>query len=130
MELPIQSLVGTSMESLVEQQLRRDSMVSLLKSEEIGPLVRVGPNHLLTDDPDTTIKLLAARSPYVRGGWYDSLRLDPHRPNLVAESDPQKHNALRHQMSAGVSSFRELTEFSAQQRAVRRQGRSRNGGYH
>lgn len=95
------------MECVVERQLGKHCMANLLKLEEIGPLVRIGPNHLLTDDPDTTIKLLAARSPYVRGRWYDSLRLDPHRPNLVAENDPQKHNALRHQMSAGVSRIRD-----------------------
>ena len=106
MELPIQPFAKISMESVIVGQLGRHCMASLLKLE-IGPLVRIGPSHLLTDDPDTTIKLLAARSPYVRGRWYDSLRLDPHRPNLVAENDPQKHNALRHQMSAGVSRIRE-----------------------
>ncbi|KAL8725213.1 MAG: hypothetical protein Q9166_007495 [cf. Caloplaca sp. 2 TL-2023] len=81
-------------------------------NDRYGPLARIGPNQLLTDDPETTINILASRSPYVRGRWYDSLRLDPHRPNLVAETHPSKHNALRHQMSAGYSG-RDIPEMEA-----------------
>ena len=67
-----------------------------------GGLARIGPNHLLTNDPNTAQKILGARSHYVRGPWYDSLRLDPHRSNLVTERNTRQHNKLRHQMSAGV----------------------------
>lgn len=77
-------------------------MMKLNTEFHIGPIVRIGPNHLLTDDPELTHRILAARSPYVRGRWYDSLRLDPHRPNLVAERPCDKHNLLRRQMAAGV----------------------------
>ena len=42
----------------------------------------------------------------MRGKWYNSLRLDPHRPNLVAENKVDEHNILRHQMAAGVGIFR------------------------
>ncbi|MCJ1404234.1 hypothetical protein MMC11_007459 [Xylographa trunciseda] len=66
-----------------------------------GALARIGPNHLLTSDAVTTQRILAARSRYTRSAWYDSLRLDPHRSNLVTERDTRKHNVLRHQMSKG-----------------------------
>lgn len=68
-----------------------------------GPLARIGPNHLLTDDPDVTRRILSARSPYLRAPWFDSIRIDPHIPNIVSERDPEKHNRLRARLAAGVS---------------------------
>jgi len=69
----------------------------------VGPLARIGPNHLLLSDPEAIRKMLAARSLYTRGPWYDSLRIDPHRANLITERDEKKHRVLRQQMAAGVS---------------------------
>lgn len=77
-----------------------------------GPLARIGPNHLLTSDPETTRRILASRSSYVRGPWYDALKLDPHRANLVTERNTRKHNKLRHQMSQGVWRFYDPRWFS------------------
>ena len=68
-----------------------------------GPIARIGPNHLLTDDPELTRRVLAARSHYTRGPWFDAIRIDPHVPNIVSERDPGKHNHLRYQMSAGYA---------------------------
>lgn len=68
-----------------------------------GPLARIGPNHLLLSDPDSIRSILAARSRYTRGPWYDALRIHPHRANLITERDERKHQKLRHQMAAGVS---------------------------
>jgi hypothetical protein len=70
---------------------------------DIGPLARIGPNHLLLSDPESIRRILAARSSYTRGPWYDALRIDPHRANLITERDERKHRVLRHQMAAGVS---------------------------
>ncbi|KAL8921608.1 MAG: hypothetical protein Q9172_003933 [Xanthocarpia lactea] len=70
-------------------------------NKQYGSLARIGPNHLLTSDPVTTQKILAVRSKYTRGPWYDSLRIDPHRTNLVTERDTRKHSTLRHQLSPG-----------------------------
>ncbi|TVY51209.1 Cytochrome P450 monooxygenase gsfF [Lachnellula cervina] len=69
----------------------------------VGPLARIGPNHLLLSDPDAIRKMLAARSLYTRGPWYDSLRIDPHRANLITERDEKKHRVLRQQMAAGYA---------------------------
>lgn len=69
----------------------------------LGPLARVGPNHLMTSDPEIFRHVLGARSTYERGGWFDCLRIDPHQPDLIIERDRTTHNALRAQMAAGVS---------------------------
>ncbi|KAF8848799.1 pisatin demethylase [Acephala macrosclerotiorum] len=71
--------------------------------EIYGPLVRVGPNELITGDPDILRKILAIRSPYRRSDWYDSLRLDPTHNNILSERNDEKHNVLRAKMAAGYS---------------------------
>lgn len=80
----------------------RSVAVVLIEWVNTGPLARIGPNHLLTSDPITTQKILGVRSKYTRGPWYDSLRIDPHRTNLVTERDSRRHNDLRQRLSFGV----------------------------
>ncbi|KAH8669654.1 cytochrome P450 oxidoreductase [Tricladium varicosporioides] len=72
-------------------------------NKKYGPLARIGPNHLLTSSPTFVRKILAARSGYTRGPWFDSIRIDPLVPNIVSERSPKRHNRLRHQMSAGYA---------------------------
>lgn len=57
----------------------------------------------MTNDQETFRHILDARSAYERGGWFDCLRLDPQRPNLITERNRTTHNALRAKMAAGVS---------------------------
>ena len=70
-----------------------------------GSLARIGPNHLMTSDPDLIRRILAARSGYSRGPWFDSLRIDPQVSNIVAERDEKKHNRLKFKLAAGVGTL-------------------------
>ncbi|KAF2634891.1 cytochrome P450 oxidoreductase [Massarina eburnea CBS 473.64] len=72
-------------------------------NKRYGPLARIGPNNLITDDPEVARSILAARSHYTRGPWFDSIRIDPHVANIVSERHTGKHNHLRHQMRAGYT---------------------------
>ncbi|KAL1641284.1 hypothetical protein SLS58_006186 [Diplodia intermedia] len=72
-------------------------------SKKYGSMARIGPNHLLTTDPDFVRRILSAHSHYTRGPWYDSMRIDPHVPNIVSERGVAKHHKLRYQMSAGYA---------------------------
>jgi hypothetical protein len=72
-------------------------------NKNYGPVARIGPNNLVTDDPEFTRRILAARSHYTRGPWFDSIKINPHVPNIVSERHPGKHNHLRYQMSAGYA---------------------------
>lgn len=67
-----------------------------------GSLARVGPNDLVTDDPDILRRMMAVRSPYTRGPWYDAMRFDPMKDNLLSMRDEEAHTALRNKMAAGV----------------------------
>jgi hypothetical protein len=68
-----------------------------------GSLVRVGPNELITDDPDILRRMMAARSPYTRGPWYEAFRVDPSRDNVLTLRDDHLHNARRAKILPGVS---------------------------
>ncbi|KAH7088266.1 cytochrome P450 [Paraphoma chrysanthemicola] len=68
-----------------------------------GPLVRIAPNTVLISDPDTIRLVLAPNSGYLRGPWFDSLRLCPHKTNVVSERDAKKHQHLRLLLAAGTS---------------------------
>lgn len=38
--------------------------------EEHGPLVRIGPTEVMTDDPEILRSMSAVRSPFTRADWY------------------------------------------------------------
>ncbi|ETS74965.1 hypothetical protein PFICI_13449 [Pestalotiopsis fici W106-1] len=60
-----------------------------------GRMARIGPNHVVTDDPSITRRVLAARSGYSRSSAFDSLRMDPEISNIVSEKDGKKHSSTR-----------------------------------
>lgn len=66
-------------------------------------MVRIGPNHLVTNDPEVLRKMSAVRSPYRRSIWYEGMRLEPDYSHAIAERDEDRHNDLRSKMAAGVS---------------------------
>ena len=67
-----------------------------------GPLARVGPNDLVTCDPDILRRVWAVRSPYRRGEFYDAMKFNPTRDNLLSLRSDTAHNVLRAKMAAGV----------------------------
>ncbi|RDW80147.1 hypothetical protein BP6252_04785 [Coleophoma cylindrospora] len=71
--------------------------------EKYGSIVRIGPNELMTSDPDVLRRMLNTKSPYRRSNWYDALRIDPSHDNVLSERDNEKHNVLRSKMAAGYS---------------------------
>lgn len=72
-------------------------------NKKYGSVARVGPNHLITDDPELTRRILAVGTKWRRGPWFDAIRIDPRVTNIVSERDPSIHNAMRHRMSAGYA---------------------------
>ncbi|KAI0203486.1 cytochrome P450 [Astrocystis sublimbata] len=67
-------------------------------AEKYGPLARIGPNELLSTDPDVLRMMSAARSPYTKGLFYGSGRLTPGEDNIVSLRDNKAHKALRAKM--------------------------------
>jgi len=66
-------------------------------------LIRVGPNELVTCDPEIGRHMSATRLNHHKGQWYASLKVDPYVDNIFSETNPDKHDTLRGWMSAAVS---------------------------
>ncbi|KAK1656522.1 cytochrome P450, partial [Colletotrichum godetiae] len=49
--------------------------------QKYGSLVRIGPNDLVTSDPDLMKRMLGVRTKYTRSDWYNAMRLDPRHDN-------------------------------------------------
>jgi hypothetical protein len=82
-------------------------MVSSLNARDqrlasTGSRARIGPNDPVTNDPDILRRMLAVRSLYTRGLWYDAIRFDPARDNLLSMRDEDAYTSLRSKMAAGV----------------------------
>ncbi|PSN69465.1 cytochrome P450 [Corynespora cassiicola Philippines] len=72
-------------------------------NDKYGSLARVGPNELVTNDPDVMRRMMAVRSAYTRGHWYNAMKFDPSRDNLFSMRDEVAHTRLRAKMAAGYS---------------------------
>lgn len=57
----------------------------------------------MTDDPEFIKRQWAVRSKYQKSEWYDAIRFDPSRDNIISMRDDELHNVLRAKMAAGVS---------------------------
>ncbi|EWG49992.1 hypothetical protein FVEG_09330 [Fusarium verticillioides 7600] len=66
-----------------------------------GSIARVGPNDLLTDDPELIRHILNVRTEYRLSDWYDGMRFDPGNNNILPWRDEDEHFKLRSKMSAG-----------------------------
>ncbi|KAK7454239.1 hypothetical protein Landi51_03359 [Colletotrichum acutatum] len=80
------------------------------KSTYKGSLARIGPNDLLNDDPALMRRMLGVRSEYRRSDWYDGMRFNPSRDNVLSCRDEDGHAKLRSKMAAGYSG-REVQAF-------------------
>lgn len=70
---------------------------------QYGSLVRIGPNHLLTNDAEIIRRMNAPRSPYRRSKWYTTFRFKPRADNIITVISEEKHEDLRKKMAAGYS---------------------------
>lgn len=76
---------------------------TLLTLPPTGHVARIGPNLVVVDDPEAIKRMWAVRSTYKKSSWYDAVRFDPSRDNIISLRDDNQHNALRAKMAAGVS---------------------------
>lgn len=75
----------------------------------MGPLVRIGPNEVLSTDPVVLRNMSAVRSTYTKGDFYSSGRIVPDVDNVVSERNEAKHKFMRAKMAPGVSHSKHRT---------------------
>lgn len=88
---------------IVKQLLKARTAPALLGLQEHGRLVRVGPNYLLTDDPETLRQISTARSQYNRDEWWVSLSLTPGSSNLATILEAEPHDKVKAKMAAAYA---------------------------
>jgi len=72
-------------------------------SAKYGSLARIGPNELLTNDPELIRKMNAPRSGYKRPDKYIGARLEPGKDHIISVRDDFHHSELRRKMASGYS---------------------------
>lgn len=60
-----------------------------------GPLVRIGPNEVLADDPNVLRTISSAHSNYARSDWYQTGRFNPYHDNLFTILEPNAHKKAK-----------------------------------
>ncbi|KAH8160376.1 hypothetical protein CIB48_g7870 [Xylaria polymorpha] len=71
--------------------------------EKYGSLVRIGPNEVSTDDPETIRRISNAKSAYPRSDWYDGARFHPDTDAMFTMTDPIRHDKYKAKTSHGYS---------------------------
>lgn len=72
-------------------------------NDKYGPLARIGPNDVLTCDPDVPRRMGSTRLKpvYGRSSWYDAMSLDPYHDTLFSIKDTHAHDKLKAKLSFG-----------------------------
>ncbi|KID94024.1 benzoate 4-monooxygenase cytochrome P450, partial [Metarhizium majus ARSEF 297] len=71
--------------------------------QKYGPVARVGPNDVVTSDARLAMHMLGARSQYTRSSWYNGLRFEPSKNNIISMRDDALHAVIRSKMAGGYS---------------------------
>lgn len=66
-------------------------------------LVRVGPNELITGDPDIIRRINKERSGYNRGSWYTGGRINPYYDNMFSQQQPAAHTKYKSRVAHGYT---------------------------
>ncbi|KAI8183956.1 hypothetical protein K4K54_009898 [Colletotrichum sp. SAR 10_86] len=72
-------------------------------NREHGSLVCIGPNDLVTDDPDMFRRMNGARSTYNRSSWYNAAKFNPHEEAMFSIRDIRKHDRMKAQVAGAYS---------------------------
>lgn len=77
----------------VVSKQQRDAQVAA--HEKYGDVVRIGPDLLLTSDPDIIRHMNSPGSKWRRSGWYGAMRMDPRADSVFSTRDEKLHADLR-----------------------------------
>ncbi|KAK8137102.1 hypothetical protein PG984_005042 [Apiospora sp. TS-2023a] len=73
------------------------------REDDEAPLLRIGPNELITNDPDIVRRVSAARSGYDRDPWYTAGRFNPYHDNMFTVLTATGHARFRSRTSHAYS---------------------------
>ncbi|KAF4461893.1 pisatin demethylase, partial [Fusarium albosuccineum] len=65
--------------------------------------VRVGPNELITDDPEVLREVSGTKSAYAKTEWYKGNRFNPYHDPMFLITDPAEHDRAKAKLSPAYS---------------------------
>jgi hypothetical protein len=65
--------------------------------------IRIGPNELITSDPEVIRRMSAARSRYTRSSWYRLNTIDRYEDSMFSTLDTAAHDRLKAQTAPGYA---------------------------
>ncbi|KAI1387746.1 cytochrome P450 [Hypoxylon trugodes] len=68
-----------------------------------GSLFRIGPDIILTDDPELMKRMSSAKSKYWKSEWYSGSRFNPYHPSMFTIPSPSIHDELKAKVIPGYS---------------------------
>ncbi|KAJ2987678.1 hypothetical protein NUW58_g4373 [Xylaria curta] len=68
-----------------------------------GSVLRTGPADVAIFDPETLMRINSARSPYTRGMWYRSARVDYRADSVLTELDIGAHGKRKSKLASAFS---------------------------
>lgn len=71
--------------------------------EKYGEPIRIAPDYIVFNDVETAKRIYAVRSPFVKGRWYDAVRLGAERDNVMTLMDEKEHAEKRLKLMPGYS---------------------------
>jgi len=75
----------------------------LVDIRKYGPVVRIGPNSVLTDDTAALRRISGPRSEYGRDKWWRGLNMDPRQDNMLTTMDTATHDRLKAKTANGYN---------------------------
>ncbi|XXH03391.1 hypothetical protein Hte_009792 [Hypoxylon texense] len=75
-----------------------------------GKIARVGPNSVLTADPDVLRRIGSARTKYTKDEWYGVIGFSPYHSTMVTMLDNPSHDRIKAKTSSGYNG-REIPDF-------------------
>ncbi|KAI4595405.1 hypothetical protein KJ359_006750 [Pestalotiopsis sp. 9143b] len=87
-------------------------------TKKYGPLIRVGPNSVITSDVKTVQRISGVKSPYSKGGWYRPFRFIKGQDHSFSTVHEPSHTAFRNKIAPGYRGSTDVEQ--AVDRQVRR----------
>ncbi|KAI2639109.1 cytochrome P450 [Hypomontagnella submonticulosa] len=77
-----------------------------------GSIVRIGPNSIVTSDPEILRQITSARTKFTKNEWYSAAKFAPDDKTLVTSLDNESHDTLKAKAAGGYNG-RENTDLEA-----------------
>jgi len=90
--------------SLLGGRMHLDLHEAIEKYGKDVPFTRIGPKEVTTKDPAFMRHMLRVQSTYEKSDWYNALRFNPERDNILSIQDNDLHTTYRAKLAPGVSS--------------------------